>query len=78
MTLRDDLSALRVSAAELGHRAFIAPRSAWPLGLARIIIGIATFGWAASLWFDVGTFLGENALVTAEFESELFLSLIHI
>lgn len=72
MTLRDELSALRTAATEFGHRALVAPRPAWPLGLARIVIGIATLGWAASLWFDVGTFLGENALVTSQFDSTLF------
>jgi len=54
------------------HRMFVAERPAWPLAIARIVIGIATLGWALSMWFDATTFLGGDALVGTEFDSSLW------
>lgn len=48
---------------ELGHRAFLAERPAWPLAIARVILGIGILGWAVSLTFEVSTFLSEDGLI---------------
>jgi hypothetical protein len=66
---RSELQNLRTTIGGLGHRLFVAPRSAWPLAFARIVIGIAILGWATSMWFDVADLLGENAIVGPEFTS---------
>lgn len=49
------------------HRVFVAPRSAWPLAFARILIGLAILGWSVSMLFDVDAFLAADSLVDAEF-----------
>lgn len=56
---------------DAGRRLFLQQRSAWPLAMARIIIGLAIFGWAFTMLFDVGALLGTNALVGPEFASDL-------
>jgi hypothetical protein len=68
---RGGLAGLRTTLVDLGHRLFVAPRSAWPLACARIVIGIAILGWATSMWFDVADLLGENAIVGPEFTSDI-------
>ncbi len=38
---------------EFGHRLFIAPRTAWPLAIARVVIGVVLLLWALTMAFDV-------------------------
>ncbi len=52
---------------DLGHRLFVAPRSAWPLAIARVVIGVAILLWASTMAFDVTALLGDDALVGLEF-----------
>lgn len=68
---RSDLPNLRTTIGDLGHRLFVAPRTAWPLAFARIVIGVAILGWATSMWFDVADLLGENAIVGPQFTNTL-------
>jgi Vitamin K-dependent gamma-carboxylase len=49
---------------DFGHRLFVAERPAWPLAIARIVIGVAILGWAVSLSFDVDVFLTNDGLVS--------------
>lgn len=56
---------------EAGRHLFLDERTAWPLAFARIVIGVAIFGWAATMLFDVSALLGSNALVAPEFASDL-------
>ena len=56
---------------EFGHRLFIAPRAAWPLAIARVVIGMALLLWALTMAFDVNALLGEDALVGIEFADDL-------
>lgn len=57
---------------EFSHRLFLAPRSAWPLAIARVIIGAAILLWTLTMAFDVDALLGDNALVGPEFANGLF------
>lgn len=57
---------------EFGHRLFVAPRPAWPLAIARVLIGAAILGWSISLWPDVADLLGEDSLVRPEFASSMW------
>ncbi len=54
------------------RRLFIARRSAWPLAIARIIIGLAIFLWSITMLFDVPALLGENAVLPPELASDRF------
>ena len=45
------------------HRAFVAPRPAWPLAIARVLLGVAILGWAVTMTVDVSTFLSDDGLV---------------
>ncbi len=54
---------------EFGHRLFIAPRTAWPLAIARVVIGVVLLLWALTMAFDVSALLGDDALVSSEFAS---------
>jgi hypothetical protein len=42
---------------------FLAERPAWPLAIARIVIGIGVLGWAISMWFEVQAFLSKDGLI---------------
>jgi hypothetical protein len=55
-----------------GTRLFTDLRPAWPLALARIVIGITIFLWAASMLFDVTDLLGENSLLPPDLASDRF------
>ncbi len=54
---------------ELGHRLFVAPRTAWPAAIARVVIGVAILLWAITMAFDSSALLGDDALVGVEFAS---------
>lgn len=54
-----------------GHLLFVARRPAWPLAIARVVIGVAILLWAVTMAFDVNALLGENALVGVEFAEDL-------
>ena len=58
----------RFDAAE--YRLFRNPRPAWPLAIARIVIGVAIFGWATTMLFDVTSLLGEDAVLPTDLASE--------
>jgi Vitamin K-dependent gamma-carboxylase len=51
---------------EFGRRVFIAERPAWPLAIARIVIGVAILGWAVSMSFDVDAFLSDDGLIAKD------------
>jgi hypothetical protein len=53
------------------HRLFVAPRSAWPLAIARAVIGLSILLWALTMAFDVTALLGEDAIVGPEFADDL-------
>ena len=55
-----------------GRRLFTARRPAWPLAIARIIIGLTIFLWSITMLFDVTALLGENAVVSPELASDRF------
>ncbi len=61
------IEALRV----LGHRWFVAPRSAWPLAIARVVIGVAILLWALTMSLDLDALLGDDALVGVQFADDL-------
>lgn len=65
------IDSARRTFSDIGHRLFFARRSAWPLAVARIIIGLAILGWAFTMLFDIGPLLGSDALVGPEFASDL-------
>ena len=52
---------------EFGHRLFVAPRAAWPLAIARVVIGVAVLLWTVTMAFDASALLGDDALVGPEF-----------
>ena len=54
------------------RRLFTDRRPAWPLAIARILIGLTIFLWATSMLLDVPTLLGENALLPPELASNRF------
>lgn len=47
-------------------------RPAWPLAIARIIIGLTIFFWSVTMLLDVSALLGENALLPPELASDRF------
>jgi hypothetical protein len=49
-----------------------APHSAWPVAIARVIIGIGVLGWSISMMFEVSTFMSDNGLVGPEFAGDEF------
>jgi len=55
-----------------GRRLFTARRPAWPLAIARIIIGLTIFLWSITMLFDVPALLGENAVLPPELASDRF------
>ncbi len=55
-----------------GHRLFVAQRPAWPLAIARVLIGIGILGWSISMWFDVSTLLGTDGLLGTDTASSLW------
>jgi hypothetical protein len=56
---------------EFGHRLFVAPRTAWPLAIARVVIGVTILLWALTMALDVTALLGDDALVGLEFTGDL-------
>lgn len=50
----------------LFHRVFVAPESAWPLAIVRILLGIVLLGWTLAAMADVSTFLAPDGLVPIE------------
>lgn len=63
---------VRATLARAGRRLFTERRPAWPLALARIVIGLTVMLWAVTMWFDVTDLLGENALLPPELASDRF------
>ena len=63
---------MNATARDLGQRLFIAPRTAWPLAIARVVIGLAILLWTLTMAFDVDELLGDNALVGPDFADGLF------
>ncbi len=59
------------SVREVGHRLFVAPRTAWPLAIARVVIGLAILLWALTMAVDVTALLGDDALVGLDFADGL-------
>ncbi len=55
----------------VGHRLFVAPRSAWPLAIARVVIGVAILLWAVTMALDLRALLGDDALVGVRFADDL-------
>ncbi len=53
----------------LGRRVFIAPRSAWPVAIARMMIGVVILLWTITMGFDSAALLGDDAVVGVEFAS---------
>ncbi|MEP1124546.1 MAG: HTTM domain-containing protein [Ilumatobacter sp.] len=54
-----------------GHRLFVAERSAWPLAIARVVIGVAILLWTLTMMLDLRALLGDDALVGVEFADDL-------
>jgi len=54
------------------RRLFTDRRPAWPLALARVIIGVTVLLWATTMWFDVTDLLGDDALLPPELASDRF------
>jgi hypothetical protein len=54
------------------RRLFTQRRPAWPLAIARIIIGLTICLWSITMLFDVPALLGENALLPPELASDRF------
>lgn len=57
--------------ADLGRRMFVDVRPAWPLAIARVVIGVAILLWAATMALDADALLGDGALVSPEFSDGL-------
>lgn len=51
-------------------RALFVPRSAWPLAIARIVLGLGVLGWAVTMMFDVSTLLSPDGLVGTGFAGD--------
>lgn len=66
------VEALRTRMSGSVNHLLFAPRSAWPLAIARIVLGIGLLGWAVSMMFEVSTFMSDEGLVGAEFASDNF------
>jgi HTTM domain len=66
------LDTLRSSVRDHVHHLLFAPRSAWPMAIARIVIGIGILGWAVSMMFEVSTFMSDDGLVGPDFASSDF------
>lgn len=52
------------------HRLLFAPRSSWPIAIARVVLGVGILGWTVTMMFDVSTFLTGDGLVGPEFASD--------
>lgn len=50
-----------------GHRMFVAERTAWPLAIARVVIGATILLWTLTMVFDLSALLGTESLVGTEF-----------
>ena len=55
-----------------GRRLFTDRRPAWPLAIARILIGLTICFWSITMLFDVPALLGEHALLPPEMVSDRF------
>lgn len=55
----------------VAYRLFVTPRSAWPLAIARAMIGLSILLWALTMAFDVTALLGEDAIVGPELADDL-------
>lgn len=53
-------------------RLLFAPRSAWPVAIARVVIGVGVLGWALTMMLDVSTFMSDDGLVGPDFASTSF------
>jgi hypothetical protein len=60
----------RIAAA--ARRLFTERRPAWPLAIARILIGLTIFVWSVTMLLDVSALLGEHALFPPELASDRF------
>ena len=60
----------------LGRRLFTDRRPAWPLAIARLILGVAILGWAVSMSFDADALLGSDAILPADQVRERFRRLV--
>lgn len=66
------MTGLREGFDAAGRRLFTDLRPAWPLALARIVIGVTILLWASSMMFDVTALLGEDALLPTDLASDRF------
>jgi hypothetical protein len=55
-----------------GRRLFTDRRPAWPLAIARILIGLTICFWSITMLLDVPALLGENALLPPELVGDRF------
>ncbi len=61
------MSDVSLRSADRARRVFLAERPAWPLAIARILIGIAILGWSITMFFEVDAFLDVDSLNRPEF-----------
>ena len=54
------------------QRLLFSPESAWPIAIARIMIGTVLFAWAVSMMFDMSALLSEDGLVPSELGSRFW------
>lgn len=66
------IDTLRASVRDHTNHLLFAPRSGWPVAIARVMIGIGILGWAVSMMFEVSTFMSDGGLVGPEFASNDF------
>lgn len=68
-TSTSSIGRIRLAVAPRVDRLLFVPQSAWPIAIARIVIGVAILGWSVSMMFDVDALLGSDALIGTEFAS---------
>ena len=54
------------------HRLLFVPTSAWPLAIARVLLGTAMLTWTVTVMADASTFLAPDGLQPPEFASSRF------
>jgi len=54
------------------HRLFVTPRPAWPIAVARILLGFVLLAWSITLLVDVDVFLGSDAIVPSDAADRTF------
>ncbi|MFK8023472.1 MAG: HTTM domain-containing protein [Ilumatobacter sp.] len=52
---------------QAARRALFEPTSAWPLAIARVVLGATVFVWSLTMLIDVSSLLGADAVVGPEF-----------